>query len=80
MLNKIASAAIMVALAEADFVGSATLVAVTVTVAGEGATLGGGMYRPPLEIVPHAAPLHPAPLTVQVIAVFDDPVTFPTNC
>jgi hypothetical protein len=34
-------AGLMFTLAEADFVGSATLVAVTLTVAGEG-TLGGG--------------------------------------
>jgi N-methylhydantoinase B/oxoprolinase/acetone carboxylase alpha subunit len=79
MLNKTASAAAMVTLAEADLVGSATLVAFTVTVAGEG-TLAGGTYSPLTEIVPHATSVHPAPLTVQVKAVFEVPVTFPTNC
>ncbi len=43
MLNKTATAAVMVTFAEADFVGSATLVAFTVTVAGEG-TLDGEVY------------------------------------
>ena len=79
MLNKTASAVAIVTLAEADLVGSATLVAFTVTVAGEG-TLVGGMYSPLAEIVPHATPVQPAPLTVQVTAVFEVPVTFPTNC
>ena len=41
MLNKTASAATIATLAEADLVGSATLVAVTVTVPDEG-TLEGG--------------------------------------
>jgi hypothetical protein len=41
MLNKTATAAIIDTPAEADFVGSATLVAFTVTVAGEGTLVGG---------------------------------------
>ncbi len=79
MLNKTAAAATIVTLAEPDLVGSATLVALTVTVAGEG-TLAGGVYTPLVEIVPHAVPPQPAPLTVQVTAVFEVPVTFPINC
>lgn len=78
-LNKTANAATIATFAEADLVGSATLVAVTVTVAGEG-TLDGGIYSPAFEIVPHAAPVHPPPPTVHVTAVFEDPVTIPANC
>lgn len=79
MLNRTATVATIVTLAEADLVGSAMLVAFTVTAAGEG-TLDGGTYSPLGEIVPHAAPVQPTPLTVQVTAVFEVPVTFPTNC
>ena len=61
MLSKTAVAATRVTLAEADLVGSATLVTVTRSVAGEG-TLAGGVYSPPLEMLPHAAPLQPPPL------------------
>jgi hypothetical protein len=42
ILSKTAAAATMVTLAEADLVGSATLVTVTLSVAGEG-TLAGGV-------------------------------------
>jgi hypothetical protein len=31
-------------------------------------------------MVPHAAPLHPAPLTVQVTDVFELPLTVGANC
>jgi hypothetical protein len=79
MLNKTATAATIVTLADVDLVGSATLVAFTVTVGGEG-TFTGATYIPFTEIVPHPAPVQPAPLTVQVAAVFDVPFTFPTNC
>jgi hypothetical protein len=40
MLSKTAAAATMVTLAEADLVGSATLVTITLTVAGEGTLAG----------------------------------------
>jgi hypothetical protein len=40
MLSKTAAAATMVTLAEADLVGSATLIAVTLSVAGEGTVTG----------------------------------------
>lgn len=59
--------------------GSATLVAVTLTIAEEG-TLAGATYSPLFEIVPHAAPAQAAPLTFQVTAEFEEPVTFPINC
>jgi hypothetical protein len=79
MLINTESAARIVTLAEADFVGSATLVAFTVTVAGEG-TLAGGAYSPLPEIVPHAALTQPAPLTLQATSVFEVPITFAKNC
>ena len=58
---------------------SAELVAVTVTVAGEG-TAGGAVYIPVPSIVPQAEALHPAPCTVQVTAVFEVPMTDAVNC
>ena len=79
MLNKTAIAAAMVTLAEADLVGSATLVAFTVTVAGEG-KLAGAKYSPWVEIVPHAAPVQPELLTDHVTAIFEVPDTFTANC
>jgi hypothetical protein len=79
MLNKTASAATIVTLAEADLVGSATLFAVTVTTGDEG-TLAGATFSPLAEIVPHVAPAQPAPLTVHVTEVFEVPLTFPANC
>jgi hypothetical protein len=63
--------------AEADAVGSAMLVTVTATLAGEGAT-GGAAYTADNELVesvPQEAPLQPAPLKLQVTAVFEVPVT-----
>jgi len=79
MLSGVPPAATTVTLAEADFVGSATLVAVTLTVTGEGA-LDGEVYSPLFEMVPHAAPLHPVPLTTQLTEVFELPVTVEVNC
>jgi hypothetical protein len=58
---------------------SETLVAVMVTVAGDGA-VAGAVYSPVEEIVPQAVPLQPVPDTVQVTAVFDVPVTEAANC
>ena len=49
------------------------------TVAGDGIAAG-AVYRPPLLIVPQATPLHPAPLTLQVTAIFELPVTLALNC
>jgi hypothetical protein len=46
----------------AFFVESAALVAVTVIAFGEGAAAG-AVYIPLALIVPHVAPLHPAPVT-----------------
>jgi hypothetical protein len=74
-LNKTATAVTIVTLAEADLLGSATLVALTVTDGGEG-TLIGATYKPLVEIVPHAAPVQPEPLTVHVIAPLEVPLTF----
>ena len=69
-------AAVTVMVAEADFVPSATEVAFKVTVAGVG-TLPGAVYvtaEPEAlvvgETVPHAVPLQPVPVTVQVTPLF----------
>jgi hypothetical protein len=59
--------------------GSAVLVAVTLTVDGDG-TVEGAVYSPAPLTVPHAAELHPAPCTVHVTAVFDVPTTEAFNC
>ncbi|HXJ06266.1 MAG TPA: hypothetical protein VNH65_14270 [Candidatus Acidoferrum sp.] len=59
--------------------GSAVLVAVTLTVDGEG-TAEGAVYSPALSTVPHAEALHPAPCTLHVTAVFEVPTTDAVNC
>jgi hypothetical protein len=59
--------------------GSAELVAVTVTVDGEG-TAEGAVYSPVRSTVPQAGALHPAPCTPQVTAVFEFPTTDAFNC
>jgi hypothetical protein len=59
--------------------GSAELVAVTVTVDGDG-TAEGAVYSPVPLTVPQAAALHPAPCTVHVTAVFEFPTTDAFNC
>jgi hypothetical protein len=68
--------AVMVTVAAADFVPSATDVAVAVTVAGFG-TVAGAVYvtatpEPLVELdsVPQLAPLHPAPDSVQLKPLF----------
>jgi hypothetical protein len=68
-------AAVTVRVAEPDFAEFACEVAMTLSVAGFG-TVTGAVYNPPLEIVPFDAP----PLTLQVTAVFDVPVTVAVNC
>jgi hypothetical protein len=55
-------------IALSDFVGSATLVAVTCTLAGDGRSPG-AVYTPEAEIVPDAALPPFTPLTLQVTAV-----------
>jgi hypothetical protein len=65
--------------AEPFFNGSAKLVAVTVTVAGEG-TAGGAVKSPLPLIVPQAAALHPEPCTVHCTPVFEVPATDALNC
>jgi len=61
-----------VTLAESDFVGSATLVAVTVSVPA----FAGAVYRPPAVIVPSAA-LHVTALLVAVPATLAAKVSVP---
>ncbi len=69
----------MVTWAVPDFNGSATDVALTVTCACAGVDAG-AVNRPVVEIVPHAVPVQPAPLTLHVTAVLDVPVTVALNC
>jgi hypothetical protein len=63
----------------ADLVGSAALVAVTVTLGGDGTTAG-AVYIPLPLIVPQAAPLHPDPATRHATDMFGAPVTDASNC
>jgi len=65
--------------AEAFLDGSAALVAVTVTVAGDG-TAEGAVYSPAPLTVPQVAALHPAPCTLHVTPVFGVPTTDALNC
>jgi len=68
----------MVTAALADFVLSAALVAVTVTLDGDG-SLTGARYKPPLTVP--AVELPPAmPFTLQVTAWFELFVTVAVNC
>ena len=71
-------AASTVTAAAADLLGSAWLAAVTVTDAGDG-TVAGAVYRPALVIVPQAAPVQPAPESVQLTAVLLVPPTDAVN-
>jgi len=68
-----------VTVAVADFVESATEVAVTNTWAGLG-TDNGAVYRPPLLIVPQAEPAQPDPPRLQVTAVLEVLDTVAVNC
>lgn len=72
-------AGLTVTTAVSDFEVSAEEVARTVTCAGLGAAEG-AVYTPVEEIVPHAAPLQPLPLTLQVTAVLVLPATVAVNC
>jgi hypothetical protein len=71
--------AVTVTLADADFVVSACDTAVTVTVAGLG-TAEGAVYSPDVEIVPTVESPPVTPLTCQVTAVLEVPVTVAVNC
>jgi hypothetical protein len=70
---------VIVTPAEADLAKSPALVAVTVTVLGDG-TATGAVKSPLLFIVPQVAPLQLVPDTVQATAVFEVPVTEAANC
>ncbi len=70
---------VIVTVAEPDWVESATLVAVMVTVFGDGA-VGGAVYKPALVIIPTVLFPPATPLTLQVTWVFDVPVTVAVNC
>ena len=81
MLNETAGAVTMLMLADADLVGSATLVATTLTLGGEGAT-SGAEYTAPVELVarvPQEEPLQPAPVKLHATAVFGVPFTVAVN-
>lgn len=75
----ITSGRMIVTVFEADFVLSATDVAVTVTCAGLG-TAAGAVKRPVDEMVPQVEPEQPAPLRLQVTAVSEVPPTDTVNC
>jgi hypothetical protein len=68
-----------VTVTEADTSGFACEVAVTETVGGAG-TEPGAVYSPAVVMLPHVAPLQPAPEILQVTAVFAVPVTVAVNC
>ena len=69
-----------VTVVEADLVGSACDVAVTVSTApGLAIAEPGGVYSPPALKVPQGAPLQPVPERDQVTAVLDGPVTVAMN-
>lgn len=63
----------------ADFVGSATDVAVTEKNGGFGG-MAGAVKRPDGVTVPHVLPAQPIPEIVHVTAVLDEPVTMAVNC
>ena len=65
--------------AVADFVGSATEVAVIDTCGGLG-TVDGAVYRPLVVIAPQVAPVHPLPAMLQETAVFVVFMTVAVNC
>jgi hypothetical protein len=69
--------------ADANFVGSASLVATSEIALGEGAALG-AVYAPLAVTEPQAVPAHPAPLTalctLQVTLVLPLPETCVANC
>ena len=74
-----ATGGIIVTEAVADFVGSATEVAVIDTFGGLG-TEGGAVYRPLVDIEPQLAPVQPLPATLQNTAVFVVLITVAVNC
>jgi hypothetical protein len=69
----------MATVAEADCEGAAAEVALTVTCAGFGVTLG-AVYNPEVEIDPQADPEQPVPATVHCTDVLVLPVTVAENC
>jgi uncharacterized spore protein YtfJ len=74
-----ATGATIVTEAVADFVGSATEVALTDTCAGLG-TAAGAVYCPVEDIVPQADPVQPLPLTLQLTALFVVLAIVAVNC
>ncbi len=71
----------IVTVADAVLLGSAMLVATTLTLAGEGAT-SGALYTAANELdatVPQEDPLQPAPFKLHATVVFDVPVTVAVN-
>ena len=69
----------IVTVAVADFVGSAFEATLTVTCEGVGIAAG-AMYMPDEDTVPHAEPLQPLPLTLQVTLLLPLPFTVARNC
>ncbi|MGB9104790.1 MAG: hypothetical protein WCC59_08530, partial [Terriglobales bacterium] len=67
-----------VTVAVSDLLGSATEVAVTVTV--ETGTVAGAVYRPVVLMVPHPLPEQPLPEILHVTSALELPATVAVNC
>jgi hypothetical protein len=69
---------LMVTVADPDFSGSESKVAVTATIGGLGAVLG-AVYSPLASMLPHEDPLHPLPDIFQITTGIE-PLTLAANC
>jgi hypothetical protein len=76
---EIATVGTTVILADADILGLAKAVAVTLKYDGLG-TVPGAVYKPEGDTVPHTSPAHPKPEMLQATAVLALPVTTAVNC
>jgi hypothetical protein len=70
---------LMVTVADPDFVGSDSDVAVTATMGGFGAWAG-AVYNPLLLMLPQADPLHPLPEILQTKTALEFPLDVAVNC
>jgi hypothetical protein len=70
---------VMVTVADPDFVGSESKVAVTATIGGFG-DFAGVAYSPLALMLPQARSLHPVPDMLQITRVLELPLTVAVNC
>ena len=70
---------VMVTVADPDFVGSESKVAVTATIGGFG-DFAGAVYRPLALMLPQASSLQPLPDMLQMTRVLELPLTVAVNC